>query len=199
MASTGDGGRRLTASKGASSGVETYPLALALVLALAPVIGLRGCASLVAVMLVTQLTLASPHDLSIYWHSCFSQKFGPAQMRNATIGFAQCVRPGGRPTSDHCLALFDYHPLVTSAMFAPAVIFMLSFGPLIALIRVFYPEHRDGVNRGQYLKLWTFFLRHPCAVQGEGPSNGDGLAGIGASESIIYPLTRAHLQLGPTR
>ena len=35
------------------------------------------------------------------------------------------------------------------------------------------------------------------AVQGEGPSNGDGLASLCASESLIYPITPAGLEQGP--
>jgi hypothetical protein len=45
--------------------------------------------------------------------------------------------------------------------------------------------------------LWWFFLRHPIAVQGEGPSNGDGLAAMGASSSFIFPTTEKDLSQGP--
>ena len=224
MGETDEQAGRHTSSKGASSGAESYPLALLLVLALTPAIELRGVAAVVAVLAVAQLLLAKPIDRAILWHGVTSQAFGPAMVRNASIGFAQCVRPGGRPTADHCLALFHYHPLVTSMIFAPAAILMFALGPLVALIRVFYPEHRQGVNgcRGNYLKLWWFFVRHPVAIQGEGPSNGDGLAAMGGdfilkmmiftlqimefilrmmyftgSESLIYPLTRRHLARGP--
>merc|ERR1712078_260721 len=84
-------------------------------------------------------------------------------------------------------------------VFLGAALFTLPLNPLIAVIRVFYPEHRDGVNRGRYLQLWWFFMRHPIAVQGEGPSNGDGLAALGASASAIYPVTPANLEKGPLK
>ena len=51
--------------------------------------------------------------------------------------------------------------------------------------------------RYRYLRLYIFFLRHPLAVQGEGPSNGDGLASLCASETLVYPFTRRGLHPGP--
>jgi len=41
-------------------------------------------------------------------------------------------------------------------------------------------------------------LKHPMAVQGEGPSNGDGLAAMNAGESLLYPLTPTEMERGPT-
>jgi len=65
-------------------------------------------------------------------------------------------------------------------------------------VRACYPEHYNGCNRHRYLRLWWFFVRHPIAVQGEGPSNGDGLAAMNAAESLLYPITPTNLQRGPT-
>ena len=189
--------QRHTSSMGAASGAESYPLALFLVLALTPVIELRGVAMVVGIMLATQLLLAKRVDLAILYHGVTSQAFGPAAIRNASIGFAQCVRPGGRPTSEHCLSLFHFTPAVSSLIFAFPALTALALGPLVALIRVFYPEHRNGVNKDNLFQLWWFFVRHPVAIQGEGPSNGDGLAAMGGSESLIYPLTHRHLARGP--
>ena len=55
----------------------------------------------------------------------------------------------------------------------------------------------EGVNSGRFLSLYWLFLRHPLAVQGEGPSNGDGLSSLCSSESLIYPITPRNLQQGP--
>ena len=33
-------------------------------------------------------------------------------------------------------------------------------------LQPFYPEHRRGVNKNDWIGLWWFFLRHPIAVQG---------------------------------
>ena len=74
-------------------------------------------------------------------------------------------------------------------MFAPFALFALAFGPVIALLRVFYPEHRTGVNRHDRLRLFGFLLRHPVAVQGEGPSNGDGPLAL-----VLRPRPRDHSQ-----
>jgi hypothetical protein len=83
-------------------------------------------------------------------------------------------------------------------MFGTAAILMLTFNPFIAMVRAFYPEHFYGCNKHRYFGLWYFFLRHPIAVQGEGPSNGDGLAAMNAAESLLYPLTPTEMERGPT-
>merc|ERR1740130_527442 len=115
--------------------------------------------------------MASIHR-NIYWNYSTSRKFGPAKMRNASIGFAECVKPGGKPTSEHSLEMYHYPAIATSALFAIVSLTALTFNPCIALVRSFYPEHYNGCNRHRYFALWWFFLRHPIAVQGEGPSNG---------------------------
>ena len=113
------------------------------------------------------------------------------------IGFAECVRPGGKPTRDHCLKLYDLPAWLTSALFGATVLLVLTLGPFASFVRLFYPEHTAGVNQGRWAALYCFLLRHPLAVQGEGPSNGDGLASLCASESIIYPITPRALTQGP--
>jgi hypothetical protein len=137
-------------------------------------------------------------DRNVFWYYSTSQKFGPAKMRNASIGFAECVKPGGKPTAGHSLELYDLSAPVTSLMFGSAAIMMLIFNPFIAVVRSFYPEHFYGCNKHRYFALWWFFIRHPMAVQGEGPSNGDGLASMNAAESLLYPLTPAEMECGPT-
>jgi len=122
---------------------------------------------------------------------------GPCTMRNATLGFAQCVRPGGKPTATHCLDMYSLPGPLTGAIWLCAVALLLPLGPITSFIRLFYPEHATGVNSGRFLSLYWLFLRHPLAVQGEGPSNGDGLSSMCSSESLIYPCTRRNLQQGP--
>lgn len=39
-----------------------------------------------------------------------------------------------------------------------------------------------------YWELYKFFLRWPVAIQGEGPSNGDGLAQFNGLESLCFPV-----------
>lgn len=76
------------------------------------------------------------------------------------------------------------------------MILLWTFGPSIAFVRLFYKEHREGVPKSM-LQLWWFLVRHPLAIQGEGPSNGDGLASMNGSESIVYPIVRKDLTQGP--
>jgi len=148
--------------------------------------------------LAVQLCIASRIDRNIFWYYGTSLKFGPTKMRNASIGFAECVKPGGKPTGEHSLEMYDMSPLTTALIFGSVSLLLLTFNPFISLIRAFYPEHYHGCNKGRYLDLWWFFLCHPVAVQGEGPSNGDGLAGMNAAESLLYPLTPTEMQRGPT-
>lgn len=148
--------------------------------------------------LIFQAMVIAPIDRKIYWYYSTSLKFGPGKMRNASIGFAQCVKPGGKPTAKHSLEMYDIPAIVTAALFMFAFLFLLTFNPFIALVRAFYPEHYNGCNRHRYLRLWMFFLHHPIAVQGEGPSNGDGLAAMNAAESLLYPLTPTEMECGPT-
>jgi len=188
--------KEYTRSGGAKSGVESYFIGPALVLALWPALGVQCLLALIVVLLTAQLACMAPIDRNMLWHAVMSQKLGPSVMRNASIGFAECVRPGGKPTADHCLSLYNYSSLVTSIMFAIPTVWLLAFGPAIALVRIFYPEHAEGVPKNR-LRLFWFFVRHPVAVQGEGPSNGDGLAAMNACESILYPITMESLQCGP--
>ena len=81
--------------------------------------------------------------------------------------------------------------------FLVAALYAVALNPVIAFIRPFYPEHRQGVNSSDWLGLVWLFLRHPLVVQGEGPSNGDGLAAMNAAESLLYPITRQSLVAGP--
>ena len=66
-----------------------------------------------------------------------------------------------------------YPGLVTSLIFGLPAVLLVTFTPWIAFVRLFYPEHADGVPKSR-VRLFWFFLRHPVAIQGEGPSNGDG-------------------------
>lgn len=187
-----------TRSVGAKSGAESYAIAGALILALWPFIGLNGVCFVWTGLFIAQVILMAPIDRRIMMTTCLSQKFGPMKMRNACIGFAECVRPGGKPTDDHCLNLYHYPAWVTSAMASVTCLYVLSVGPVLAAVRVMYPEHQEGVNRNDRQKLWWFLVQHPLAIQGEGPSNGDGLAAMGGSASIIYPVTKKGLERGPT-
>jgi hypothetical protein len=81
-------------------------------------------------------------------------------------------------------------------IFGLPLLFLITFSPSIAFVRLFYPEHWWGVPKSR-LRLFWFLLRHPVAIQGEGPSNGDGLAAMNGSESMIYPITQKDLQQGP--
>ena len=128
---------------------------------------------------------------------CFSMALGPRTMRNAVLGFAQCVRPGGKPTHTHCLSMYSLPGPLTGLIWFGAVLVLLPLGPITCFVRLFYPEHALGVNSGRFLRLYWLFLRHPLAVQGEGPSNGDGLSSLCSSESLIYPITERELTPGP--
>ena len=55
-----------------------------------------------------QLAVMGHYDRQLLWHFSTSQKLGPTVMRSASIGFAECVRPGGKPTPEHCLHLYKY-------------------------------------------------------------------------------------------
>mmetsp|Transcript_17420 Transcript_17420/g.32870 ORF Transcript_17420/g.32870 Transcript_17420/m.32870 type:complete len:495 (-) Transcript_17420:94-1578(-) len=188
--------KKYTRSGGAKSGTESYFIGAALMLALGPLLGLKGLLAHLFCMLTVQLLLMSKMERTFLWHSVFSQKLGPKVMRNASIGFAECVRPGGKPTSDHCLSLYNYSGPMTTVIFAFPLLLLLTFSPAIAFVRLFYPEHWWGVPKSR-LQLFWYFLRHPSAIQGEGPSNGDGLAAMNGSESIAYPITKKELEQGP--
>jgi len=190
---------KFTRAQGASSGVESYGIGIVLACVVGFFLGcsLQSFAMLLIASFIFQVMIMASIDRNIYWFYSTSQKFGPAKMRNASIGFAECVKPGGKPTSTHSLELYDLPAIVTSLMFGCASLATITFNPYIALVRSFYPEHYNGCNRHQYFALWWFFLRHPIAVQGEGPSNGDGLAGMNAAESLLYPLTPLEMERGP--
>lgn len=188
--------KRYTRSGGAKSGAESFYLGAGLVLSLGYVIGTQGLLTLIVCLFTFQLIMMDKMDRNMFWYSVLSQKMGPVVMRNGSIGFAECVRPGGKPTMDHALHLYKFSGQVTSVMFGIPVLFVLTFAPAIAFVRLFYPEHWWGVPKSR-LHLYWFFLRHPLAIQGEGPSNGDGLAAMNGSESVIYPVTKKELEQGP--
>eukprot|EP00747_Dinoflagellata_sp_TGD_P183201 gnl/TRDRNA2_/TRDRNA2_37922_c0_seq1.p1 gnl/TRDRNA2_/TRDRNA2_37922_c0~~gnl/TRDRNA2_/TRDRNA2_37922_c0_seq1.p1 ORF type:complete len:462 (-),score=70.55 gnl/TRDRNA2_/TRDRNA2_37922_c0_seq1:201-1586(-) len=185
-----------TRSGGAKSGTESYFIGAALVLALGPLLGTFGLLKVMICLLALELIIMAPLDRNIMWYSITSQKLGPSIMRNASIGFAEAVRPCGKPTDDHCLNLYHYSGWMTSVMFGIPVLLILTFCPVIAFVRLFYPEHNHGVPKSRW-GLYCFLVRHPVALQGEGPSNGDGLAAMNACESLIYPITPKGLQSGP--
>ena len=97
--------KNFTRSTGATSGSETYAIAGILVLLVALLFGLEATFCLLASTFLLQISVLAPLDGKIFFYFTFSQKFGPAVMRNASIGFMECVRPGGKPTKDHCLHL----------------------------------------------------------------------------------------------
>ena len=189
---------KFSRAQGASSGIECYPIALALIGCAAywHGSGLRGLGAALGALLLFQLLVMHRFDRDLMFTSSFSQKLGPSIMRNGSIGFAECVRPGGKPTADHCLALYSYSAPLSSAIFGSVAVAAAALNPVVALLRLTYPEHWEGVNRGRHWDLFVLFLRHPVVVQGEGPSNGDGLAAMCASESLIYPITRRRLEQG---
>eukprot|EP00928_Gymnodinium_smaydae_P063264 TRINITY_DN46905_c0_g1_i1.p1 TRINITY_DN46905_c0_g1~~TRINITY_DN46905_c0_g1_i1.p1 ORF type:complete len:487 (-),score=81.89 TRINITY_DN46905_c0_g1_i1:181-1641(-) len=191
---------KFTRAQGASSGVESYAIGVGVAFALGYLLtgSVKGFGIMLLLSLAFQLTVMARIDRNIIWVYSTSQKFGPAKMRNASIGFAQCVKPGGKPTEKHSLELYDLPSIVTSLMFGGTGVLICTFNPFIALVRCFYPEHYYGCNKHRYLSLWWFFVRHPVAVQGEGPSNGDGLAAMNAAESLLYPLTPVEMERGPT-
>ena len=88
-------------------------------------------------------------DSQMLWYFCTSLKLGPACARNASIGFAECVRPGGSPTKDHCLNLYSLPPMLTAVLFSVTTLVVLALGPYTSFVRVFYPEHENGVNSGR--------------------------------------------------
>ena len=191
---------KFTRAQGASSGSETYGIAIAFIAMFS--YGMKFSTKenvyFFLSLFTFQLIMMSKFERDMVWYYCFSLKFGPAKVRNAVISFAECVKPGGKPTSDHCLNIYHFHPITTCIMFSLASVILIAISPVCAFIRIFYPEHYYGVNSGRYLKLFVFFLKHPLAIQGEGPSNGDGLAALNASETLIYPMTPSDLNRGPT-
>lgn len=191
---------KFTRAQGASSGAESYVLGMALACLLGMSLGcsLRGFSGMLVASFAFQVSISARIDRNIFWFYSTSQKYGPAKMRNASIGFAQCVRPGGKPTGEHSLEMYNLPALVTSCMFGFSAIVLFTFNPFIAIVRALYPEHYYGCNKNRYFGLWWFFVRHPIAVQGEGPSNGDGLAAMNAAESLLYPLTPQDMERGPT-
>eukprot|EP00462_Mataza_sp_D1_P021869 CAMPEP_0175139708 /NCGR_PEP_ID=MMETSP0087-20121206/11062_1 /TAXON_ID=136419 /ORGANISM="Unknown Unknown, Strain D1" /LENGTH=411 /DNA_ID=CAMNT_0016422767 /DNA_START=85 /DNA_END=1320 /DNA_ORIENTATION=+ len=136
-------------------------------------------------------------DRDIFWYGAFSQKFGPAVARNGSLSFVQCVRPGGRPTHEHSLAMLNLPAPITSLIAGSSMLLIVTLNPVTALFRPLYPEHRQGVNKNDWFGLIWLFLRHPLVVQGEGPSNGDGLAAMNGAETLIYPVTPKSLLPGP--
>lgn len=189
--------KQYTRSTGAKSGAESYFIGAALVLALGFVVSGAQLLAIVLGLLGFQLAVMASIDRNMIWHVTTSQKLGPVVMRNASLGFAECVRPGGKPTPVHCLSMYTLPGPVTTAVSGIVFLFLVTFNPAIAFVRLFYPEHSQGVPKSK-LRLYLFLLRHPTAVQGEGPSNGDGLAAMNASESMIYPITPKSLEVGPT-
>eukprot|EP00933_Yihiella_yeosuensis_P051364 TRINITY_DN49293_c0_g1_i1.p1 TRINITY_DN49293_c0_g1~~TRINITY_DN49293_c0_g1_i1.p1 ORF type:complete len:499 (-),score=99.17 TRINITY_DN49293_c0_g1_i1:624-2009(-) len=189
--------KKFSRAQGASSGVESYFIGIAGVLSLTPLVGLSGLFTILIAMFVLELVVAAKIDKMQLWYAVTSQKLGPTIVRNASISFAECVRPGGKPTPDHCLSCYNLPGYVTSIMFGIPALILFIFNPAIAFVRIWYPEHQYGVNRNDRVGIYWFLLRHPVAVQGEGPSNGDGLAAMNASETLIYPITPKHLTAGP--
>ena len=82
------------------------------------------------------------------YHACVSQKLGAKVCRNGSIGFAESVKPGGKPTKKHSLEIYNWPAWFTSILFSIVAFLVVSINPLTALVRVFYPEHSGGVNRG---------------------------------------------------
>lgn len=190
---------KFTRAQGASSGVESYFIGIGLQCFLGFLIGgnIQGVGILCIACFVFQMLVIGRMDRRVFWCYSTSQKFGPAKMRNASIGFAECVKPGGKPTAEHSLEMYHIPSIVTSMLFGVTALAILTFNPCVAIVRSLYPEHYHGCNKHRYLGLWWFFVRHPLAVQGEGPSNGDGLAAMNAGESLIYPLTPIEMDRGP--
>jgi hypothetical protein len=97
--------KQFTRSTGASSGSESYAIAAGIVLVCFLIAGWRPAVGLILGSFLMQISFLAPMDAKIMYYFTFSQKFGPAVMRNASIGFMECVRPGGKPTKEHCLHL----------------------------------------------------------------------------------------------
>jgi hypothetical protein len=132
-------------AQGASSGAESYLISMILMGALMILRGgwhgWHGAFQVPAATLLLQLAVMSPICRNMLLVYCFSMKLGPATMRNAALGFAQCVRPGGKPTSTHCLDMFHLPAFVTGFIWFLSAVLVLMLGPITALIRPFYPEH----------------------------------------------------------
>lgn len=194
-----------TRSVGAESGAESYAIAGLVYVGVGVALGASAALQFAGATLLLQFLVMDRFDRNLMWYAGTSFKrwdgscsCTPSIMRNASIGFAQCVRPGGKPTTKHSLDMFHFDSRFTSLCFSAACWAVLIMGPVLAAVRVLYPEHREGVNKNDLLKLYWFLLRHPAAIQGEGPSNGDGLAALGGAESIIYPIQiPLDLHLGP--
>lgn len=122
---------------------------------------------------IETLVFMSAFDRRASFYAVFSQKFGPAIMRNASLGFCECVRPGGKPTYVHCLSMYSFPPIVTTCIFFPFWFVTVAYTPVTAFIRLFYPEHRQGVNKGLYatVRLYFFFLRKKISPSGD-PGRG---------------------------
>lgn len=183
-------------AQGASSGAENYGISLALVAGSCYMLNINFF-FVMFTLLIIQLLLMAKIDRQFYYYGVFSQKYGPVVVRNASISFAECVRPGGKPTHEHSLLINHYSAFVTTLIFASGLLVIVALNPVTAFIRPFYPEHREGVNKNDWFGLIWLFLRHPCAVQGEGPSNGDGLAAMCSGETLLYPITPQSLEPGP--
>ena len=209
--------KELTRSTGAESGGRTIVISFVIVLAAAYTWSSRSSdadgengltflqalgyvyAALVSIQIcighLAQGTLYFTFS-TLYW-SCLSQRPCPVVMRNGIIGFCECVRPGGKPTHVHCLNMYDLNGYATGSVFAVVWLFTWSLTPLTAFLRLWWTEHRQGVKKST-LRLWLFLLKYPMAIQGEGLSNGDGLAALNAFESLMYPLRPdIDLQQGP--
>ena len=160
-------------AQGASSGAETWLLSMVLMAAVMFLCGQNGWRGALIVPVASallQIVVMSPICRNMILIYCFSMKLGPAVMRNAVLGFAQCVRPGGRPTNTHCLDMYHFPAWLTASIWVVTALVILPLGPFTCFIRLFYPEHAYGVNSGRYLSLYWLFLREPLAVQGEGQS-----------------------------
>merc|ERR1719375_1874583 len=127
--------KRYTRSGGAKSGSESFYIGAGLVLALRLVLDGYSVLTIIVVIFTFQLLIIDKMDRTMLWYSVMSQKLGPSVMRNASIGFAECVRPGGKPTVDHALHLYNFSGQVTSVMFGIPVLFVLTFAPAIAFVR----------------------------------------------------------------
>lgn len=200
--------KRLTRSTGAESGGSTYLISFAIVLVAAfswssySSRDAAGNSALTFLQALGYLYLASISiqifvghlaqgtfvcNFRMFYWSCLSQRPCPVVMRNGIIGFCECVRPGGKPTPVHCLDMYNYNGYLTSSIFTIGWLFIWTLAPLTAFLRIWWPEHWGGVKKNGF-RLWLFLIKYPMAIQGEGLSNGDGLAGINGFESLMYPL-----------
>lgn len=124
-----------------------------------------------------------------YYAFVISQKFTSRTMRNASLGFAECVRPGGKPTRDHSLHLYNLPAIVTSIIFGAFFTAVIAITPVLAYVRLFYREHREGVNRdrrwfGVTVPLWVvnYAFKVLCWPFG-GSGSGSGPSGSGSGST----------------